>query len=68
MTKVGNRDALLGYGSTLRRLGRYPETIDAFRRGDADTAGSARRDEFRPRDPALPPRHRALRDGLDAVE
>ena len=30
------RGALLGYGSTLRGLGRYPEAVEAFRRGIAE--------------------------------
>lgn len=36
LSEEDRRGALLGYGSTLRTLGRYPEAVEAFRRGIAE--------------------------------
>lgn len=36
LSEPDRRGALLGYGSTLRGLGRYPEAVDVFRRGIAE--------------------------------
>jgi predicted Zn-dependent protease len=36
LSEDDKRGALLGYGSTLRGLGRYPQAVEAFRRGVAE--------------------------------
>ena len=36
LSEDDRRGALLGYGSTLRGLGRYPEAVETFRRGIAE--------------------------------
>ena len=36
LSEKDRRGAFLGYGSTLRGLGRYPEAVEVFRRGVAE--------------------------------